>query len=377
MIVRFPKLAILGLAALGLAACSTTPPATYGSTETTSAPPVKTEPSAEPPASAAAATIAAPTERTAEAWRETHPQEYVVQPGDTLWDIANQFLRDPWYWPEIWYNNPDIENPHLIYPGDHIALLYVGGERRLHVKWSPRIRIQDLPPPISTIPLDVIRPFLVTSQVLSEEELDTLPHIIASRDDHLVLGQGDTIYARPLAEADHTTYSILRKGDAFIDPGTGELLGYEAIHVGDSSLSRSGDPASLQIIESKREGLLGDLLKPATDAPFPPRFQPHAPASEVEGQIIHLVDAISRIARNQVAVINLGQRDGIEPGHVLAINQRGRIVQDRYSEGTPEIKLPDERAGVMMVFLSYEKVSYGLIMESQRPVQRFDLVTNP
>jgi hypothetical protein len=350
------------------------------------------EPTATPqPAPAPAARPAPapePTPNPAPAIRENAPERYVVQRGDTLWDISSTFLRDPWYWPEIWYVNPQIANPHLIYPGDVISLYYVDGQPRLTVdggprvrpteRLSPRIRTEPLPP-AAAMPIQSIHQFLVRPRVVTEEELDQAAYILASQDDRLVFGANDRVYVRGMPDAmEDERYSMFRKGAELRDPETDEFLGFEAIPVGDAEVVRSGDPATVIITRSDREALKGDRLLPLHNGDQDFVFTPHSPPRGADGRVISLFDAISQIARFQVGVINLGERDGIEQGHVLATYQSGRVVQDQFASQRGEpVTLPDERIGLMMVFRTFEKVSYALVMESTRPIQEGDALRHP
>jgi hypothetical protein len=356
-----------------------------------------------------------PAAPTRIALRENVPDRYTVKKGDTLWDIATLFLRDPWLWPEIWYFNPQIDNPHLIYPGDVLALIYVDGRPQLRltrdgeipipptdtssatgttvtriiepeipaglrtVKLSPTVREQDLKKAIPTIPVNAIEPFLIKPQVISKKELDRAPYIVSSLDQHLVSASGHTIYARGLdADSEEVRYQIFRPEGAFKDPKSGAILGYETTLVSEAKLLRHGDPATLLITRNIRETLNGDRILPADRGKISYNFIPKAPNSEVEGYIIKLIDMLSHSAQRQVVVINLGERQGIEVGTVLAIDQAGAEVRDPYAEsGYGTVRLPDERAGLLMVFRVFERVSYGLIMESTRTVHINDVVRNP
>ncbi|HEX7027752.1 MAG TPA: LysM peptidoglycan-binding domain-containing protein, partial [Gammaproteobacteria bacterium] len=266
------------------------------------------------------------------ALRDDVPDRYVVKKGDTLWDISSLFLRDPWLWPEIWYFNPQIDNPHLIYPGDILTLVYVDGKPQLRVtrdgattvqppdtapagietvRLSPHVRTEDLKQAIPTIPLDVIGPFLVKPRVVSEEELEAAPYILSSLDRHLINASGNTVYARNFKEgAADIRYSIFRPGRVFKDPKTDKVLGYETTLVSEAKLVEPGDPATLVLTRSLRETLNGDRILPADSGRISHNFIPKAPSTRVEGQIIALVDAISHAAQRQVVVINLGEQDG-------------------------------------------------------------------
>lgn len=387
-----------------------------------------------------------------------HPENYTVVKGDTLWDISARFLEQPWRWPEIWGVNPQIDNPHLIYPGDIISLSYQDGRPVLNVergtgqvvsgrnvKLSPTIRVSDYAEAIPTIPLDAIQQFLERPLVLDEDEMDHWPYVVSSYDQHLIATTGNTIYIRGIPEDSKTVrYSIYRKGPAYINPkyrkgpayinpkkdedGKDEILGYEAIYVGDARIQKSGDPASAVITIVDREVLIGDRLIPQSDEDVSTEFIPRPTDSEMEGNILSVVDGVSQIGQYQIVVLNLGEEQGLEPGNVLGIYQSGYVVQDRIGPNIPkseeekeaeriqfeyedtsavdrmfsqlandirknieafdkkfpgfanrqskveDVTLPEEYVGVVMVFRTFNKVSYALVMETQAPVHVFDTV---
>ncbi len=321
------------------------------------------------------------------------PQKYVVVKGDTLWDISSRFLSDPWRWPEVWDSNPQVENPHLIYPGDILILGYKDGRPVIQIhrggiissttprgipeqRLSPRVRAEGLDRPIATIPLDAIRPFLTRPRVVSLAELEAAPYIVSSVDRHLIAGAGHRIYVRGLTDVDLTNYVVIRPGVTYRDPETREILGYEAIYLGDAQLKDFGDVSTLQITSSAREVLNGDLLLPANDTMPDTNFMPRAPKDKVRGQIISVPGGVSLIGQYQVVAINLGQQEGMEPGHVLAVYQAGDMVRDR-RRGYEQVKMPDEHAGNLMVFRTFARVSYGLVLKATRTMHVNDVVTNP
>ena len=317
-----------------------------------------------------------------------HPERYVVQKGDTLWDISAMFLRDPWYWPEIWDVNPQVENPHLIYPGDVLSLVFVNGKPQLRLergvaqggteKLSPRVREQSLAEAIPTIPRDVIGAFLSKGRVLEKNEIDDLPYIVAIREGHMIGAAGNDLYVRGDVGAVKQPYSVVHVGEPLRDPDDGDVVGYQGLYVGDGHITRGGDPATLFLTDSQREALAGDRLVSA-DADLPLAFTPRPPPKPVEGTIISVVDGVYQIGQYQVVVINRGTRDGLEPGHVLTVWEAGEKVRDRHASGLlpRKVRLPDERTGVSMVFRTYERVSYALIMEATSEIHVFDKVRNP
>jgi hypothetical protein len=372
-----------------------------------------------------------------------HPDKYVVEKGDTLWDISARFLEQPWRWSEIWKGNPQIDNPHLIYPGDVISLSYEGGQPVLsvnsgtgmvvsgrNVRLSPQIRSDYREDAISTIPIDAIHQFLVRPLVVSEDEMDSWPYVVASYDEHLIAGTGNKIYIRGLPEdLSSRRYSIYRKGPAYINPRKDSgVLGYEAIHVGDAIIEREGDPATAIITDSKREVLAGDRLVMESVDDVDTAIIPHSPNSEVEGNILSVVDGVSQIGQYQVVVLDVGNEDGVETGTVLGIYQSGYTVQDKaggvlkakqedeeriefehedtstvaealsnvandirdskraFDKRFPgfanqqakyeEVRLPEEYTGVLMVFRTFGNISYALVMETQAPIHVYDTVRN-
>ncbi len=313
-----------------------------------------------------------------------HPERYVVKRGDTLWDISAMFLRDPWYWPEIWQVNPQVENPHLIYPGDVLVLVYVDGEPRLQLerraesgvteRLSPRIRSEDLDEAIRTIPLSAIGPFLSKGTVLENDQIRRLPHIVAIRDGHLVAGAGNDVYVRGKIGNVNQGYSVVHIGDPLIDPDDGSTVGFEGIFVGEGSITRAGDPATLRLTQSQREALTGDRLL-EQDFDIPLQFIPRAPDADVDGRIIHVVGGVALIGQYNVVVLNRGERHGLDVGHVLTVWQAGATVQDRTAGGM--VELPDESAGTLMVFKTYDRISYALIMEATSEIHVLDKVKKP
>lgn len=321
------------------------------------------------------------------------PQQYVVVKGDTLWDISSRFLADPWRWPELWDSNPQIENPHLIYPGDILILAYKDGRPilqihrggkisttapgRPEVRLAPKVRVEGLDRPIPTIPMDAIRPFLSRPRVVTQEELEAAPYIVSSVDRHLVVGPGQRIYVRGLSDANLTEYMVVRPGDVYRNPeDEDDILGYEAIHLGDAQLKAFDDVSTLQINKATREILNGDRLLPMNDALSDTSFLPRAPKDKVRGQIIAVPGGVALIGQFQVVAINLGQNDGLEPGHVLAIYQRGETVRDARRD-YERVKMPDEHAGTLMVFRTFARVSYALVLKATRTMHVDDIVTNP
>lgn len=315
--------------------------------------------------------------------RADHPDHYTVVKGDTLWDISGRFLRTPWRWPEIWHVNPQIANPHLIYPGDQLDLVYVDGKpqlrlRRGPLKLSPSVRSTPWDGAIPTIPVDAIGPFLTRHHVLTQSELDNAPYIVDFADEHILGGAGQRAYVRSIEDSTHLKYEIVRPGGPYKDAETGEILGYEAAYIGTSELQRTGDPATIFINSTDMESIIGDRVIPAGEERATASFMPRAPSLPVEGSIISLFNGVDQIGQYAVVVLDRGSNDGLVPGTVLRIDQRGQTIRDVVTPDSRDtVKLPDEEAGLLMVFRSFDRVSYGLVMHATRVIHINDKVRNP
>jgi len=312
-----------------------------------------------------------------------HPQQHVVVPGDTLWDISGEFLMFPWNWPDIWYVNPQIENPHLIYPGDIISLVYRDGRPVLELtrgpktyKMSPEVREIVLEKAIPTIPLSAIKPFLSKPRVVGEETLANAPYIVSSADERLISGAGDKVFARGFTaddEGDH--YSVFRGGKPYLDPETKEVLGYEAIYTAEARVTTKGDPATVELQHTTREVRIGDRLLPVIDDDYEMNFIPRLPDEPQQGEIISVFDGVTQVGQYQIVVINRGTREGIEVGHVLMVLAKGKAIEDTVTaERNVYVKLPDQFAGGAMVFKTFEKVSYVIIMKANQAIHVGDRV---
>ncbi|MFO7530702.1 MAG: LysM peptidoglycan-binding domain-containing protein [Marinobacter sp.] len=313
--------------------------------------------------------------------RSDHPERYTVVKGDTLWDISARFLNNPWYWPEIWHVNPQVANPHLIYPGDRLALVYIDGKPRITkvasngvVKLSPKVRSEPIDTPIPAIPLDAISSFLTDTRIVTPEELEGAPYVLEGEDGRIITGAGDRIYARGDKPANKV--GIFRRTKEFRDPDTGEFLGLEARSIGAGNITaENGDVLTLRLTKSNQEIRIGDRLLTSVDRPIATSFVPSSPDETVEGEMIAVDGGVSQIGQYNVVAINRGERDGLEAGNVMAVLKSGNLVRDPVTGET--IELPSERAGLLMVFQAYEKMSYGLVLQATRPLSVGDKVTNP
>jgi LysM repeat protein len=323
---------------------------------------------------------------------ENAPDSYVVKRGDTLWGIAKVFLRDPWYWPEIWQVNPQVQNPHLIYPGDTLRLVYINGQPQIvlqrgdTVRVAPRVRSEPLESAITTIPYATVAAFMSKPTVLDRDQIKVAPYVLATRDLHVVMSEGDTVYARGFTTPAElgTHYNVVRVGDALIDPDDKRVLGYDGIFTGSGHVTRQGDPTTLIMTESARESRAGDKLIPGgVDVPLD--FIPSAPRVTTNGRIIAVSNGVSIIGQYEVVVVNRGARDGLAPGNVLGVFDTGPIVSDNDKKGffnlktlgSKNVALPSERTGTFMVFKTFDNISYGLIMEATNLIRVGDKIQNP
>lgn len=324
-----------------------------------------------------------------------HPDRYVVERGDTLWDIAGLFLQDPWYWPEIWHVNQQINNPHLIYPGDVLSLVYVDGQPQIRLergaradrtiqrstgdeRLSPQIRVEELDSAIQAIAAQDIAVFFNRGTLLDKRTAKKLPYVVALRD-HLIAGAGHEVFIRNMRGTVGAHYNVVRRGEKLIDPDDRDVVGYQGIFIGEGTLTATGNPATLFLNDTAREAYEGDLIM-EVNQDIPLNFFPRPPAQSVSGRIISVIDGVSRIGQFQTVVLNRGTRDGLEAGSVLQVWAPVQKVGGRYSisrKKAKKVKLPREMVGTLMVIKPYDRVSYALIMEATSEIRVLYDVKNP
>ena len=375
----------------------------------------------------------------ASALREDAPDRHTVVPGDTLWSISARFLKDPWKWPEVWkMNQEQIKNPHRIYPGDIIVLDRSGKDVQLRlvdgrgqqqpaaqadpagglqtVRLSPRVRAESLrDTAIPAIPPSAIEPFLTRPLVVGPTELDTTPFILATQENRVAIGAGDVAYAEGLTKEMGLTWQIFRRGDALIDPETGEILGYLAVYLGEARVLKFGPQSTIQITKSVEEMYSGDRLLSAAKVQPTFSYVPRAPVKSVRGRILNTYGNLGETGPAGIVALSRGAKDGLEVGHVLAIyrsqsksryelraspfygregptgNDRPRTyyeeeltprdgpLYDTTRRVSPEniAQLPDERYGLVMVFRTFDRTAFGMVMRASRQVAVNDIITNP
>ncbi len=314
--------------------------------------------------------------------RPDHPDVYVVVRGDTLWDISGRFLEKPWRWPQLWGVNPQIANPHLIYPGDRLRLVMTPDGPRLvrdgaggPANLGPKIHSTPIDTAIPPIPLKHIRAYLEEAVVLRSNRPEDFAYVAATADEHLAVGGGDRVYGRNTAAVEGEQLDIFRIGDVYKDPDTGEQLGYNALYLGQATVHRAGDPSTLGVTKSRREVLAGDIMIPADKGLLQAAYVPHAPAQSVRGRIIGVIDGVSQIGQHSVVVLSRGKSDGLELGHVLQVGQVPPPIHDPVAR--EQVQPPSDPAGTVLVFRLFDRVSYALVMTATRPMHVLDEVSSP
>ncbi len=314
---------------------------------------------------------------------EDVPETYIVKKGDTLWGISGMYLQEPWRWPELWDVNPQIDNPHLIFPGDELYLVWIDGQPRLRLKrgdlkLEPSMRVSALDLAIPAIPLDEIEAFLMHHRIVGADELNDSAYVVAGAQQHLISAPGDRVFGRgPFPEGERA-YGIYRAGDTYRDPISDELLGYQAKDIGNAKLLSTSEEAikELEINRVTEEVRVADRLLPLPERVLDSTFYPKAPDVEIEnGYMIAVDGGVTQIGTTDIVVINKGEREGLQVGDVLAVYQSGELVLDPVAQ--ENVRLPDVRAGLAMVFEVSEKASYALVLKSNRPLKVLDRVKNP
>jgi hypothetical protein len=338
-----------------------------------------------------------------------HPERYTVVKGDTLWDIATKFLQTPWHWPRVWKINEGIKNPHLIYPGDVILLRMVDGKPELTAlktekltdsggtsvpagpgpqlvttvtppvggatKLQPQIHAESLDRAIPTIPPDIIVPFLTQPLLVGARELERAGYVTIGLDDRIALGNGSEFYARGLTDKTAEYFRIFRPGAALKHPETGEILAYEATYLGDAHLLEAGDPTRLVISAARQEILPTDRLLPAPERVGLPYYFPRVPEKKVRGYVVSALNAVAEIGSYTVVAVSLGDREGMQEGNVLRVMRSAGMHKDPVTGR--RYRLPDEESALALVFRTFEKASYALVLNATRPVKIHDAVVTP
>jgi len=314
------------------------------------------------------------------------PDRHIVVKGDTLWDISGKFLKQPWRWPEIWQmNKEEIKNPHWIYPGDIILLDVSSGSPRLKMakrvtgqngKVQPTAHSTPIEQVIPSIPSNVIEPFISQPLIVENKPQDAAVRIVATQEDRMLLGTGDSFYASGIPDASVEKWNVFRKGEPLKDPETGAIVAYEAFFLGNARLTKPGEPASLRVTLSKQEMARGDELVPA---PLPEimSYVPHRPDREVAARIMSIYGGVQEGGASSVVSLTRGKKDGLEVGHVLALFRKRVSVNIDGNGVKSETPVPEERYGLAFVFRVFDNVAYALVVDASKSVIVGDAARNP
>lgn len=313
---------------------------------------------------------------------DSYPDRYTVVTGDTLWGISAKFLRDPWRWPEVWQGNPQVENPDLIYPGDVLVLTFVDGRpvlkslRRETVKLSPSPRVTRYADAIPLVDPAAIGPYINSPLVTDANEMKTAPYVVDGYNNRLILGKYDQFYARGIQDQSIQKFRVFKPGRHFVDPVSGESLGWEAVHLGDANFLKEGDPARLTITSSYEDINIRDRLRPILVEQALPFFTPRAPQNDkVRGVILDAPNKATELGPLSIVAINLGERENIRSGDVLRVRSQKIPKKDPFTG--EKYFIPEENIGLALVFRTFEKVSYAIITDSNRQVTPGDVVMSP
>lgn len=364
--------------------------------------------------------------------RDDHPDEYIVREGDTLWDIAGRFLTRPWQWPAIWQANPQVENPHLIYPGDRLSLIYVDGQPRLVLdgarRLSPEVRQSETTGPVTTVPMGAIEAFLIKPRVVGRDELAGLPYVVANEDTRYVSAEPYRAFVRGMQQqragdqviiarlsyqfeeiesggrsavrqnvmrgnigavpADERPINVGRKLNFFAREGN--VIGYQLWEVARAEVLETGDPGQLQVMEADLEVRAGDYVLPVDPYLYDLTFYPRAPEFDIPqgASIIGIRGGDYAVGHYQIVAMDIGIQDGVEPGHTFSVFHPNREVRDEFVDGLRgrpapsgvsggKVQLPEQFIGQVMVFRSFDRVSYALVMTGKRGVKVGDTLAHP
>lgn len=318
--------------------------------------------------------------------RADFPQSYTVKEGDTLWDISNTFLESPWLWPEIWHANPKIHNPHLIFPGDMISMVYIDGQPRITVvnrglegrtiKLNPKIKTLPAESAIPAIPLTAIESYLKNSRIFNDlNELEKAPYVFASADSRVASVKGDRVYARGSFAGAAESYEAFREGQSLTDPDSGENLGYVGYQIAELDVTGvNGDIATLQITSSQFEVKAGDRLLREDHFGQVTTFFPRAPDAPIDAKVIANLSKTKKISRFDAVVINRGQRESLRQGDILAVYKHVKVT-DKFTK--QRLSLPPQKVGLVMIYRPYEKLSYGIVLSATQDIEIGDQLKSP
>ena len=326
--------------------------------------------------------------RTKGALKGTAPKRYKVRKGDTMWDIANKFLKNPWFWPEIWDKNQRITNPHLIYPGD-VLYIYSGprqvrGKDTVTIKdhMTPQIRVErtgGVGEPISTL-----APFLAFPRIMNEAEIDNAPYLVKGQDTNMLMVTDKNIYIKNYRGKPMERYAVFSKGKAVIDPDTGQKLGHELSFGSHIQIEKVGPISTAKLLNMKREVRVGHRLLHMESQEQNLKAPMQIPRQKVRGSVMALYDADLISGKGMIITINKGKRDGIKPGYMLGVYKPSYTTLDPYPSTKKgyvsqidKVRIPPERAATAVVYSVTDRFSYALITKSDHEVRNGYKIGNP
>lgn len=329
------------------------------------------------------------------------PGTYTVQRGDTLWGISGKYLKEPWRWPELWRMNRDeIKNPHLIYPGDVIRLEFVAGQPQLRVAretitLSPQARISSLDAvAIPSIPPNDLEPYLTRPLITGPSGLYESAEILRGRtNERVVRGGGDIVYVLGIDKKQGDYWYIYRPQGPVVSLDGSEVLGFESKFLGTARVEKFGDLSTVRIESANEEILVGDRMLPAPRETLV-NYVPHAPDRPIDARILRVPYGGLETARGGIVTLDKGASDGLEVGHVLAVYRVIAPIEDprpsrqqtiilRFLDPTTVftprefVQPADERTGLLFVFRTFDRVSYGVMLNTTDTVRPGDHARTP
>lgn len=323
------------------------------------------------------------------------PNRYIVKKGDTLWDISGHYLDSPWRWKEIWATNKQIKNPNLIYPNDILILCVIQGKTLIGVDTgegcagvekqltgkvvASTVAVTSIENSIPAIPRSAIQHWLDKTIIVNPKDFNTTPYVLASKKRNLITASGDKIYTKGIPLIVGQRYGVYREGELYVEPRTQKVIGLEVTQVATGLVTgvEENGVSSLQLTDSYgKEVREGDRVFVELDDAIPPVFYPAPATVSRGGLIVRVMDSISSAAKGSVVAINLGSAQGAKPGDVLTVYQKGPLVRDTKDNDTP-VRLPNEPSGMLMVFNTFDDISYAYVLSSELPLNVGDQLLPP
>ncbi|MEZ8064135.1 MULTISPECIES: LysM peptidoglycan-binding domain-containing protein [Vibrio] len=316
------------------------------------------------------------------------PEAYVVVKGDTLWDISAMYLDSPWLWPRLWQVNPEIENPHLIYPGDKLSLVWINGEPVLSlkpvIKLSPKIRVSEKKA-VPTVNEGLVLPYLQSDRLVDQQDIESAQRILGTSDGKRFLSGEDRLFIS--GNQQHQKWAIYRSVETYQRQKPQASITSLRLVATARLKEVDAEYSSLQIETQLQEVLLNDLVLPELGVDQMKLSTTFYPAPSSAGQFANILGSLEGnqySAKNQVVVINKGSKDNLRQGTMFTLSESGAMVfgkQGEYSYNesvaSNKVQLPSTSLGSLMVIRPYEYFSLALITQSTKPVSNEILAVSP